>query len=775
MAGPRLFNPTRASTDELETTFTGREELVAQLQADLQSDAESGSVRHWQIVGPRGSGKSHLTEVLARRLQAQGWDVARLPEEQYRVASLADFLEQIVETLSDADSPFREESDPDKVIEMALDWIAARREREQRPVAVVVENLGTFLSKKLKGKKEQQRLRGLLLTDPPFLLVATATSVSAVTTSHEAPFYDFFQTVRLDDLSGDEVGTLVRRRAEWDDATELLENWDEVLPRIKTLMHFSGGNPRLVLALYQVLAEGLSRSLVDQLLRLLDEVTPYYQARLEDLAPQPQRVLVEIALAERVMTPAEIATRLRLPTNQVTSVLARLEAERFVRKTARVDGRSRLVEVSDRLFRIWLQMREARRPNEKLRFLVEFYRGWYGGRSEEATRVASRSAGRFWEAIKTGNVVNASDEALNLDYLAEALGGDGVGVWATLLEAEGPLSEAEVATLAAIERETQSDTTSAVVEFCRRRREGSDLPIDLFRRLAPAAAGLGGHFGSALLARTFVCPIPECTEALQIADEATGPANAFLPFAMALRLDAATMTESFVRSISRARSLFDDVFALKFTLANMTLVQQVDRYWALASLIGESFADTASAEVRAVLEPLLDASYIESDGLEVIRSFVSSRVPDEVDHVLRATVATLLLLRPRSSKRVFQLALDLLERAGRQPLTARVLLGAWVADGMSVPLPQIAPTLKRLGLSLNAGAVDRAVGVSLNKHWGPTFLELWEAGFSAADSPFAEAIEVRDSDNPTLALARLHPEVRPAVRWLLGEGTMEPE
>ena len=39
----------------------------------------------------------------------------------------------------------------------------------------------------------------------------------------------------------------------------------------------TGGNPRLVVALYNVFREGVTNELHTQLLELLDEVTPYFK------------------------------------------------------------------------------------------------------------------------------------------------------------------------------------------------------------------------------------------------------------------------------------------------------------------------------------------------------------------------------------------------------------------------------------------------------------------------------------------------------------------
>ena len=411
-----LFNPSRLDREELEATFVGRSPTVARLVRDLVADARGDTSRHWVVVAPRGYGKSHLVEIVARRMeQDQGWAVVRLPEEHYQVGTLADLLEQIVARLEGGPSPFADEADADRVVERALDRL---RRREDPRLLVVVENLGDLLAK--LGTKDERRLREILMRDAPFVVVAT--SPVAVATGVKDTFHDFFQPLSLDELGAEEVKALVDIRMQRDGATELLSRREEVLARVDALLHFSGGNPRLVLALYAVLREGITGSLYDELLELLDRVTPYYQARIGDVAPQMARVLTEMCVAEGPLTPAELGRRTRLKTNQVTALLARLVDARLVRPTGRPDKRSRYYEVIDRLFRIWLQMREDRSSRKRLRFLAEFYDRWFGGYREEAWRLAKRLASMFWSDAGEGNAARARDWARTLEHLEQALG-----------------------------------------------------------------------------------------------------------------------------------------------------------------------------------------------------------------------------------------------------------------------------------------------------------------------------------------------------------------
>jgi len=289
-------------------------------------------------------------------------------------------------------SPFIHIPKSSDVEEIALDHFRRWQREHKTPVLVILENLGTLFERQLRDRRSQSRLREILTRDPPFALLGTATSYTDVTVQHAAPFYDFFQTLTLEDLSRDEVAELVAARARWDNEGAVPSQLDIVHARIHAVFHFCGGNPRLALALYSILKQGHASDLHTQLLKLLDEVTPYYQQRLADISPQMGRVLVKMALAADTMTPADIARYCRIPTNHVTANVTKLVAEHLVRPVGRPDKRRRFYDLNDRLFRLWIQTRDNHTARQRLRFLSEFFQHWYEDHSEETRPAAAHVA-----------------------------------------------------------------------------------------------------------------------------------------------------------------------------------------------------------------------------------------------------------------------------------------------------------------------------------------------------------------------------------------------
>src|SRR2546430_5635250 len=89
---------------------------------------------------------------------------------------------------------------------------------------------------------------------------------------------------------------------------------------------------------------------------LLDQVTPYYKAKIEALPPQQRKILDHIArISGRTregLTPTEIAAATRLAVNHVSSQLKRLVELGYVR-AANIRGRSSYYALSEPLYAIW--------------------------------------------------------------------------------------------------------------------------------------------------------------------------------------------------------------------------------------------------------------------------------------------------------------------------------------------------------------------------------------------------------------------------------------
>ena len=408
--GQRLYNPDWLSDDDLVRGFIARRELFSFLRDELARAPLRGNVQHYLLVGVRGSGKTTLLKRLAvairRDADLQDHLLAlSFPEELYQVKHLADFwwaaCEALLEELDrlgqaeaadrleerlEADKPRGPNPSPlgDEGLRLMLDTcVAAGR----RPV-LLIDNLDLIFQ---RIDKTGRRLKdphapaywalreALSKVDAP-LVIAGSVRLSEPFVDYDKAFYDFFVPHRLGKLSLEEVERVLVGLADNLGAAEVKVRLRQRPGRVAALYELTGGNPRALGLIFDLLCQGPGNRAVEDFERLMDLTTPYYKARFEDLAEQAQVVMHALAVRRRDHRPdgtrtfghtaAEIGEHAGLETRTVSAQMDVLEKEGLVEKTA-AHGRTQY-RIAEQLFRLWLQMRGSRRIRLQVLGLAEF-------------------------------------------------------------------------------------------------------------------------------------------------------------------------------------------------------------------------------------------------------------------------------------------------------------------------------------------------------------------------------------------------------------------
>jgi hypothetical protein len=381
------YNPDLQTKDELITGFVARQALLARLLEDLQG----AQPQHHLIIGQRGMGKTTLLRRLALevdRTLGDRWLALTFPEEQYNIGRLSDLWLNCLDALADALERAGQREDA-----VALDtFLSALPEEEGARASAALERLLTF-TRERRGlvlcidnvdqvfgrlKHDHWAIREVL--DGEHRLVFVGAAVSEVETAFDygAAFYDFFQVHWLQGLSLEETRTVVHALAERDGDVRVLESLEKRPARLGAMQVLTGGNPRTVVLLYQVLARDPEADIRGQLEALLDQVTPLYKARFEALSDQTQMVLDALATAWDPRPAADVAAAARLETTSVSTHLHRLHQAGVVEKVD-LPGASRIgFQVAERFFNVWYLMRASRRQRQRLLSLARCLEALYG-------------------------------------------------------------------------------------------------------------------------------------------------------------------------------------------------------------------------------------------------------------------------------------------------------------------------------------------------------------------------------------------------------------
>jgi tetratricopeptide (TPR) repeat protein len=334
-------------------------------------------------------------------------DIAWLQEEEWGIASFLDFLLRILRSLS------KEKNDPElsERIESLFDLDAKRAEHasakllleavEGRTLAILVENIEDIF----EGMKEegQSKFRAYLQENPFITILGSNPSLFQGISSRDSVFYGFFEIHHLEKLGFEQVCELLKKIALFKGDQELADFIDTRRGkfRIRAVHHLAAGNPRV----YAIFAELLTREgldeLVEAVMRTLDDLTPYYQSRMNLLSHQQRKIVETLCDATGAIIVKEIAKRCFITHQTASGQLRELRDLGYV--DSHQYGRESYYELREPLMRLTLQVKKHR--SEPVRLLVDFIRIWYSPdeiieRLKSIQEKRSKTEAYYSEALK---------------------------------------------------------------------------------------------------------------------------------------------------------------------------------------------------------------------------------------------------------------------------------------------------------------------------------------------------------------------------------------
>ena len=384
--------PALSEPEDLVKTLVGRGDVLETLSSALRAAARGGRFSHSLLIGPKGMGKSHILRLVYHAVRGdivlsgfEGLSDSFVPvilaEEEY-VSSLTKFLLIVLGHLKDQGISLS--TDPSDLLgattlgenerTRAITYVESFKNDSGRILLLLVDNLNDILEN--MADEDQGELRRLLTASDPVLMIGTAPTLFDSVTNHDCPLYNFFETIWLRDLDFSQARELLSKYARLDNRNDILNEIERREARIRTIHSLTGGNPRLLLALYHIIAEDDITSIEDTFLRMLDELSPYFRERMRDLTPQQREIIDTLAQSSTNLTPTEIAKKARIAVNTVNVQLATLNKNGYVRKFTKQGRKLVVYGMSELLFSWWRRMRvDAGR--RCLSFIVDLLAGYF--------------------------------------------------------------------------------------------------------------------------------------------------------------------------------------------------------------------------------------------------------------------------------------------------------------------------------------------------------------------------------------------------------------
>jgi tetratricopeptide (TPR) repeat protein len=388
------FTPSLMHPEDLEAIFVQRHQLAEDIVERISDSVLTPSPHHTLLIGSRGIGKTYLVSLVYHRIRKREalqnrLLIAWLREEEWGVTSFLDLLLRIFRALQENDGDFAKiqvkegreglikrveslyELSPDEAEQVGTELL--KEIIGENSLLLLIENLDDIFSG--LGKKGQKQLHAFLQENPCCTILATSQSLFDEVKKEKSLFYGFFDIDHLEDLTVEEAIELLANIARVRDDRELESfiRQPRGRDRIQAVHHLAGGNHRV----YVIFSEFLTRQSLDELvepfMRMLDDLTPYYQARMASLSPQ-QRKIVEFLCDRRHGVPVkEIAQRCFLTHQTTSSQLKDLREKGYV--TSDAIGRESFYEMREPLMRFCLEVKKQR--GEPIQLFVDFLRIWY--------------------------------------------------------------------------------------------------------------------------------------------------------------------------------------------------------------------------------------------------------------------------------------------------------------------------------------------------------------------------------------------------------------
>ncbi|MDP2416056.1 MAG: hypothetical protein U1D25_12480 [Hydrogenophaga sp.] len=363
------FTPSMMPPETLQAMLVQRGPLLKRTVDSVVHSVKTTAKHHHLFVGPCGIGKTHLISLIHHQIsqspsvQSKAL-IAWMREEEWGVTSFMELVLRILRTLDQTYPELGIDAQTQALYELSI--AQAEEQATQillqtlgdKTLVILLENLDDLFDQ-LKPTSQKQ-LRALIQNHPQFVLVATTPSLFTAVTSQNSPFYGFFDIDPLEELSFEEVVELLEKIAleRGDTSLAAFIQSTEGRARIRAVHHLAEGKPLIYIIFAQFLTQETLDELVQAFMHTLDELTPYYQARMKELSGQQRKIVEYLVHYRGAATVKQIAQYCFITQQVCSGQLKQLRDKRVVRAFAR--GRESYYELAEPLMRLCMEVKQQR-------------------------------------------------------------------------------------------------------------------------------------------------------------------------------------------------------------------------------------------------------------------------------------------------------------------------------------------------------------------------------------------------------------------------------
>lgn len=419
----KIYNTQRITDEDAISNFVARQKEFKVLMNILQNFLKGRSPQHQLIIGQRGMGKTTLLKRIEVELRQDPFNTRFLPllfpEEQYNLDNLATFWLNCLDAIADirdiqGDKEGVQELDDEIERLSKIQDITARADKAYRFFCHITFNLGRvpvllidnidFVFKRL-SIDELHILRACLTESGAPIIIGASSQPVEEADNYNSPFYDAFQVHFLKKLNNKELVDMMNMLSTIAGAENVKKDIIRHRSRLKAINQLTGGNPRTAVILFNQIIKGFSETIVEDLDLILDELTPLYKARYEELSEKQQIIVNAIAMNWDPLSLEKLKPVTGLDSGQLSPQLKRLAETGWIDKPANEKYKGGAYELCERMFNIWYLMRRSSRRQKKGVFCLSKYLEAFYANEEELQKWIS--AYISWNYTKHQHVLTA--------------------------------------------------------------------------------------------------------------------------------------------------------------------------------------------------------------------------------------------------------------------------------------------------------------------------------------------------------------------------------
>ncbi len=386
MKSYNIYNPAFQSKEELVENFVIRKMEYRQIMSVIKDDKMENPPQHFIVQGQRGSGKTTLLRrvfyEVSDNKDLRNWLVPIIfPEEQPQIGTLWRLWTEIAHYLAIKNKGFEEISDKiakikigNYIEEKTFEILINALHNNSIKLLLLLDNFDSLFNK--FSRKEQQRLREVFLTCHDIRIVGASSIVLEHFFVYNNPFYEFFKIINLEELSQEETLNLLQQYEKINQTGIVSKIIEQHPERIEAIRRLTGGVPRTITMLFEIMSEGISGDLFNDLKLILDKVTPQYKYRIDKLPKNQQAIVHSIAMNWDAISVKGLSEELKMQSKTISAQLLVLVKNNIV-KRIKTNSKNHLYQINERFFNIWYLMRYGgAKDRESISFLVNFFKIW---------------------------------------------------------------------------------------------------------------------------------------------------------------------------------------------------------------------------------------------------------------------------------------------------------------------------------------------------------------------------------------------------------------